>query len=1032
MAAGQVLLGLWALLCLTSAAEVGTSLNDLSLRAWRLEDGLPAETVSTLLQTRDGYLWLGTDEGLIRFDGVRFEIFHNRNTPAFTLNRVSHLAESSDGCVWIATSGGGIVCKDGPNFRRYGAADGLSNEQVRVLALGRNDRLWAGTDGGGLFLFEGDRFRAIPSPNPAVRFIVGVAEAPDGSAVIATPRAGLWRWDGTAWTRIVPENAPGPTLWTVLHQGRGGRIWAGSQQGLWKYEDGRLTPVEWPGTAPGSIQGILESESGELFIGTQRDLHRLANGVAERTQLGAGFSTRGTSILLKDSEGSVWAATDGLGLAQLKRTKFFTLGTPEGLTHDEVTSTTEALDGSVWLTTANGLNQVTTNGVRKFTKAEGLTDDFLFSSYQGPDGTLWFGTRTAGGMRYRDGRFEAVTFYGRRQSLAIWCIHGDAQGTVWMGSTRGLHTIRPDGSVDTLTGAEGLSNDDVRSIAASPDGLLWVGTSYGLNLLRNGQVVTNWANADGHPLEIISTLHAERDGTVWVGTLDRGLFRYREGRFSHFSAVEGLPDASVYQILDDGRDRLWFTCGRGVYSVAKADLNAVADRLSPQIQPNLYNRADGLRTLELTASVQPAGMRTRDGRLWFASNRGVSILDPLRLPRNTVAPRPRIDRVVLSAADTNLAVRVRAPSATEWQEPSPERLERSPGGRRTLTRLEVREPDGTLELPPGIDFLEFQFTAPTFIAAKDLNFRCQLEGFDRGWIEMGQRRAAYYTRVPHGRYRFRVAAVNHDGMTSISDATLEVILRPHWWQTRWVAFSLVATCLLGAIGGHRWRINALERRRIAQETFARQLIASQESERRRIASDLHDSLEQELLVIKNRADLALLDATDPTSAQQQLTEISQLAMHAVEDVRQITHDLRPKLLDRLGLTRALRTLLDRIADGSSLAVDSDIDPIDGLLQPADEINLYRIVQESLNNVLKHAQARTVRIRLTQSAGRVELEVSDDGKGFEPARIQDDEAFGLRGLEERARILGGELTIRSQPGHGTTVLARFPLPNLSRP
>lgn len=296
--------------------------------------------------------------------------------------------------------------------------------------------------------------------------------------------------------------------------------------------------------------------------------------------------------------------------------------------------------------------------------------------------------------------------YGRRQAIAIWCIAGDEAGNVWMGSTRGFHTIRPDLSVSTLTGTNGLSNDDVRSICKSPDGSLWVGTSYGLNLVRGNQVVTNWAAADGHPIEIVVSLLAEPDGTVWIGTLDRGLFRYRDGRFSHYSATEGLPDSSVYQMIDDGLGSFWFSCGRGVFSVPKAELHAVADHRATRFHANLYNRADGLRSLELTSSVQPAGMRTRDGRLWFPSNRGVALIDPGNLPRNLVAPRPRIERAVLSGIGTNLVVRVQDLPETGWTVPAPERIDRSPDIRGTLPRIEIREPGAALELPPGGDSLE--------------------------------------------------------------------------------------------------------------------------------------------------------------------------------------------------------------------------------------------------------------------------------------------------------------------------------------
>ena len=685
----------------------------------------------------------------------------------------------------------------------------------------------------------------------------------------------------------------------------------------------------------------------------------------------------------------------------------------DGLPTETITSLLQSRDGCLWLGSDDG-----------------LPEDFLFSSYAAPDGTLWLGTRTKGAVRFREGKFTVVPVEGTSPTKAVWCIHGDATGTVWFGSQRGLHIAHPNQPVLTLTGSHGLSSDDVRSLATPPDGLLWVGTSYGLNLVRNDQVVTNWATADGHPIETVVSLHAEADGTLWIGTLDRGLFRLRNGLFSHLSTTEGLPDTSVFQMLDDRLGRLWMSCGRGIYSVSREELHAVPDRQVDRLHAKLFGRADGLCTLELTSSVQPAGVRTRDGRLWFPSNRGVAIIDPAHLPRVEEAPLPRINRVIVSGVGTNSAIRLREQLSDAWHKPSSERIFPSAEGRKTLRRIEIPDPGAAIELPPGSDFLELHFTAPTFVSAADLVFRCQLEGFDRGWVDLGTRRVAYYTRVPPGHYTFRVSAINHDGIASVADATLEVDLLPHWWQSPWLPAGLIAGLLMGGVAGHRWRIATLDRRRVAQETFARQLIASQESERRRIASNLHDSLEQELLVIKNRADLALLNAGDPSNAQQQLAQISQLAMHAIEDVRHITHDLPPKLLDRLGITRALRTLLDRIADGSKLIVDSALDPIDGVLHPTDEISLYRIVQESLNNVLKHAHARSVRVQLSRLPTEIELTLEDDGLGFDPALLDDDHAFGLRGLEERARIPDGRLVVESRQNHGTTVRAHLPLRSAS--
>jgi signal transduction histidine kinase/ligand-binding sensor domain-containing protein len=1019
----------WILLTASlPAADNSPIVPDYSVRPWRLEDGLPFETVTALHQGRDGHLWLGTDAGTVRFDGVQFQTLDHAALGTFPLTRISHISEDASGRIWFATSGGGVVCKIGPDFKHFGPAQGLSNEHVKVIAHGRDNAIWVGTDGGGLFHWVDDRFVSIPPPTPLARFIVGVAETPDRQAIVATPRGGIWRWDRTTW-HPVPRNGDQDSLrWSTLVTGASGRIWAGSTKGLWEYVEGRLVNVPWQDGANLAVRTILEAEPDDLWIGTTDTLHHRQGDQFISLKVGAGFSSSGTSTLLRDSEGSLWAATDGLGLAQLRQNRFATIGTPEGLSHDEVTSVCESHDGSLWVTTASGLNRLHGDGITHFSKTNGLTTDFLFSAHEDSSGRLWLGTRTAGLIRFENEAFASIPLPDHPPSIPVWCIEGDHKETVWIGTPAGLTIARKNQPMIRISGSQGLSNDDVRCIRPGTNNDLWVGTSFGLNLIRNDRVVTNWSAAAGHQMETVVSLHHDPDGTLWIGTLDRGLFRWRDGRFSHLSVQQGLIENSIHQIIDDGLGNLWFTCSRGVFSATRESLHAAADRKIGRLKVRHFTVADGLRSIALTSSVQPAGTRTRDGRLWFPSNRGLSVIDPARFHRRTPPPRPIIERVVIRGERSSFRVMMRDnDNDQDWVQPSPQRVSHSNQDPASLPRLDIREPGRGIQLPPGADFLELHFSAPSFVAPKGLRFKCQLVGFDRGWIDMGERRVAYYTRVPPGHYTFRIAAENHDGVMSRGDASLDIILLPHWYQTQWFIFALAACVVAALVSTHFWQKNQTLQRRSAQEAFARQLIASQEVERRRIASDLHDSLEQEILVIKNRADLGL-DSASPAQAQQQLGQISQLAMHAIGAIREITHNLRPKVLDRLGLTRALRTLVERIEEGATCRIHADLDPIDGLLPQPDEINLYRIVQESLNNVLKHSGASRVEIRLQRRDPGILLEIEDNGCGFNPESPLHSGGFGLRGLQERARILGGSLEILSEPGRGTTVRANFPIPD----
>lgn len=500
----------------------------------------PLRNHHRLHQGRDGNLWLGTDAGTIRFDGVQFEMMDHVAPGSFPLIRISHISEDSKGRIWFATAGGGAVCKDGPNFKHYGPAQGLDNEQVKVIAHGRDNSIWVGTDGGGLFHWVNDRFESIPPPTPLARFIVGVAETQDRQAIVATPRAGIWRWDRTSWHPVPLATDQDPPQWSTLVAGASGRIWAGGSKGLWEFTEGRLVPVPWQDGTSLAVRAILEAEPDDLWIGTPDTLHHRQGDQFTSLKVGAGFSSRGTATLLQDDEGSLWAATDGLGLAQLRRNRFATIGTPEGLSHDEVTSVCESHDGSLWVTTASGLNRLHAEGITHFSRTNGLTTDFLFSSHEDSSGRLWIGTRNAGLIRLENGAFASIPLPGHPPSTSVWCIEGDHQETVWIGTPAGLTIARKNQPMLRISGSQGLSNDDVRCMRPGKEGDLWVGTSFGLNLIRNDRVVTNWSAAAGHQMETVVSLHHDPDGTLWIGTLDRGLFRWRDGVFSHLSIQQGL------------------------------------------------------------------------------------------------------------------------------------------------------------------------------------------------------------------------------------------------------------------------------------------------------------------------------------------------------------------------------------------------------------------------------------------------------------------------------------------------------------
>jgi signal transduction histidine kinase len=424
---------------------------------------------------------------------------------------------------------------------------------------------------------------------------------------------------------------------------------------------------------------------------------------------------------------------------------------------------------------------------------------------------------------------------------------------------------------------------------------------------------------------------------------------------------------------------------RGIYRVSRRGLQDFAEGRISSITSVSYGKEDGLANTECNGGRQPAGLRARDGRLWFPTQGGVAVIDIALLTTNPLPPPVVIEDVYLNRQQIGLSHEVR--------------------------------------IDPGQENLEIHYTGLSFIKPEYMRFRYRMEGLDSGWIDAGNRRAAYYPYLPPGSYTFVVRAANSDGVWSDEEQRLRITVLPPFWRTWWFAalsaFALVAIALLA----YRRRVSALKRAHSAQEAFSRQLIESQERERKRIASELHDSLGQNLLVIKNWAMIGLGALKDGERGRDEFQEISSAAAQSISEVREISYNLRPHLLDEVGLTEALRSMLKKVAASSGIEFSVEIDPIDDLFSKPSEISIYRIVQEGVNNIVRHAEARSAQVSIREDGREVTIRISDDGKGFNPSGGVNGKGLGLVGMAERARMLGGKFAAHSAPGEGTNIFVK---------
>jgi signal transduction histidine kinase len=483
----------------------------------------------------------------------------------------------------------------------------------------------------------------------------------------------------------------------------------------------------------------------------------------------------------------------------------------------------------------------------------------------------------------------------------------------------------------------------------------------------------------------VTALHEDAAGLLWIGTYDTGLARLKGEQFIHYTQKDGLFSNGVFQILEDEKGFLWLSCHLGIYRVKKQDLDDFAAGRISFLTSSHFGRADGLLSVECNRRGQPTGFKTRDGKLWFPTAQGLAVVSPDAISFNRKPPPVVIEDLIVDGHSTNFRAGVK-----------------------------VR---------PGQENLEIQYTALSLIKSQQIRFRYRLDGLDPNWINAGGRRTAYYSRIPPGTYTFHVIAANSDGIWNTEGARLAVsILPPYyatWWFRLFVALSIVGLIYLA----WRLRTRQWEQRQAAQRAFSRELLASQERERKRIAAELHDSIGQRLVVIKNLALLHLQDQNGNLAAREQVEEICTEASSAIAEVREISYDLRPYLLDRLGLTKALQSMIENTGKASPTKFEATIDDIDDLFTPEFQIGFYRITQECLNNILKHAEASQAKVIVRRGGARIRLTVSDNGKGFATGGTYTEArkgGFGLMSISERVQLLAGRLEIESAPGQGATI------------
>ena len=962
--------------------------------------------MGSVLQTRDGYIWASTSDGLARFDGVRFTVFNTANSSGLKTNRLNCLAETVDGSLWMSGADGGLFrLRDGV-FSSVSIAEGLPGEVIFALRADPIENRLTILTSKGIAVWQDEKIVSVePMPEAKNRYIRQF----DNTGALCFKEDDIVRRrlaTGGIIEYKLPEDLPDTDL-TQVFEDRTGAVWIGvfhrpnpGTAKLYLFKNNQVSIFsDRDGLPNATMRRILEDRSGGIWIALGRfedcGLVKFENGKFRRFTKNDGFNGLGVSDLTEDREGGIWAAIPDNGLARLTP-RFITSLTREnsGLSSDNVYPLYEDPDGVIW-SGAWRVGKETNAGVDRFEDGgfkffAGDKDLFSFSPtalFKDREGVLWIGA-LSGLTRVKDGKFTKFTKENGFPHESVSAITQTRDGTIWFASEEGLTKLRDDQFTEFTT-SDGLPHSDLRNLHEARDGTLWLATMGGLGSYKDGKF-TKYAEIP--PIQIRS-IYEDADGALWFGTYDEGIFRYKNGEFKAITIKNGLFDQGAFQILEDDFGRFWISSNRGIYRVSRQELNDFADGKIEMVTSIAYGVKDGMADAECNGGRSPAGFKSsKDGTLWFPTQKGVAIINPAAVRTN-----PQPPPVVIENA--------------------------------RIDNEKVGEILKQIEILPGQQDLEIDYTGLSFVKSEQIHFRYRLENLDENWTEAGNRRTAFFPHLAPGEYTFRVIAANSDNVWNEEGATLKIVVKPPFYRT-WIfllACAAIAAFVIYAF--YRRRIFNLERARRMQEEFSRRLINAHESERRRIAAELHDSIGQSLAMIKNSVVQSAEEATDEKT-RRQLDLITAQTTQTIGEVREISYNLRPYLLENLGLTKAVRSLLNKIAETSQIKIQIELDDVDDLFEPESEMSIYRIIQENLTNILKHSDATEAQVLLKKSERNLTILISDDGVGFDPNatnnKINDEGGFGLLGISERVKMLGGTQEIESEIGVGTNVLIKIPL------
>jgi signal transduction histidine kinase/ligand-binding sensor domain-containing protein len=965
------------------ALNPALDLSQYAHTAWTIREGFFDGRVFAIAQTPDGYLWLGTETGLLRFDGVRMVRWQPRGQTQLPHETITELLVTREGRLWIGTFAGLASLKDS----RLVTYPELAGEVVGSLVEDSVGTVWAGT--------------------------------------ITIPSARLCAIRNNT-VQCAGDERLGNGVFSLLEDR--GTLWVGAATGLWQWAPGDprryATPIS-------SLSEVIRVNDGPLLIAMTGGVKQLVGEKLAAYHMKGIDESFDANKLLLDRDGGLWIGTFRQGLIHVHQGRVDRYTTADGLSNDTIGALYEDGEGNIWVGTNDGLDRFRGLAVTTLSRKHGLPADGSLSVLSARDGTVWVGTAD-GVSRWSDGR---TTIYRTRDGLPddrVGTLFEDSTGRVLVSTLRGIAAFNGDRFVRLLRSdptrivysfveqragdfwisdqEQGLlhlvgedvierrpwpalgHDDHATAVVADRNGRgLWLGFyKGGVALLQDGALRATYSVADGLGAGRVSELRFDREGALWAATAG-GLSRIKDNHVVTLTAATGLPCNGVHWSIEDTDGALWMLMPCGLSRIGSAELAAWLADPNRVVMNAVFDSSDGVRVQSTPIGFNPPAGRLSDGRLWFAAVNGIGALDPRHLSFNVLPPPVHIEQIVADRKMYDATMTV----------------------------------NGDARLPPLTRDLQVDYTALSLVAPEKMQFRYKLEGYDRDWQNAGNRRQAFYTNLPPRTYRFRVIAANNSGVWNETGATVDFAIAPAYYQTTWFP-ALVAGMVLAFVwAAHRVRVRIVEKHEREISALNERLMKAQEQERIRIAGELHDGVMQEMLAVTMMLGTAKRRIPIESDARPTIDKIQEKMIRVGTDIRQLSHDLHPPALQEAGLPQAVRTYCEQFSESTGIPVECEADDSVRDLSRGAALALFRIVQEALGNAAKHAQAKQITVRLTRSADVVSLAVSDDGEGFDSSSLATPGGMGLIMMRERASQLNGKFEFESAPGRGMTISVVIP-------